>query len=138
MKQRININSVVNETINEFGNVKVVCRLNNILENLGLNLSELADITGIRYASLHELANNKKVTLNLQHTLAIMVALRVPSFDSLFEIQFEDGEREAEYKEEVYQVHEAQQGLPDYVLNRRQVNKQRVSEWKTEYKKTLE
>lgn len=138
MKQRLNINSVVNETINEFGNVGIVCNLSNILENLGMSLMELSDLTGIRYASLNELANNKKVTLNLQHVLAITIALRIHSFSDLFELEFEDAERGNDFAKESYKVHEQNAGLPDYVLQRRETNKKKVAEWKEEYKKTLE
>lgn len=113
MKKRKNINDVVNETMEQFGKVTVVCKLQNIIDDVGLNLRELSLLTGIRYASLNELKNGKKVTLNLQHTLAIMVALRVKSFDQLFELVFEDENEAARFDAEAEDIHVKQFGLPD-------------------------
>lgn len=138
MKKRANINDVVVETMNEFGEARIHCRLGEIMENIGVNITELADLTGIRYVSIHELVHNKKVTFNMQHLLAIMVALRISDISDLLQIQFEDKEREEEFKKESIDVHDKMRGLPDYVVARRKVNKERVLEWKEEYKKSLE
>lgn len=110
IKKRKNINEVVNETIEQF-HVNVKCNLGERLADLGLTIRELSLLTGIRYASVNELVNNKKVTLNLQHLLAIMVALRITSFDELFELEFdftEEKERFISEGEEYKKV-----GLPD-------------------------
>src|SRR5690625_6565983 len=80
---RKNINEVVNETIFQFPSIKFKVNLDEKVKEVGLNFTELSLLTGIRYASINELKNNKKVTLNLQHILAIMVALRIKSFDEL-------------------------------------------------------
>ncbi|MDF2010229.1 helix-turn-helix domain-containing protein [Priestia megaterium] len=94
MKKRKNINDVVNETIEQFPSIKMVCKLEDHLANLGMTLRELSLLTGIRYASLNEMKNGKKVTLNLQHVLAVMVALRIKNLNELFDTQFDDPKEE--------------------------------------------
>jgi DNA-binding Xre family transcriptional regulator len=111
MKRRKNINDVVNETMEEFGRVVVQSNLSERLADMGLNLSELSLLTGIRYASLNELKNGKKVTLNLQHLIAIMITLRVKSFDSLFTLVFEEKDKEDLFDKEALEYLE--KGIPD-------------------------
>lgn len=72
--------------------------VSNIQDEIGINLRELSLLTGIRYASLNELKNDKKVTLNLQHVLAVMVALRIPNIGDLFEFQIDDNDIEEKSK----------------------------------------
>uniref|UniRef100_UPI001CCFBCCE helix-turn-helix domain-containing protein n=1 Tax=Escherichia coli TaxID=562 RepID=UPI001CCFBCCE len=103
MKKRKNINEIVNETMEEFGQVKVQTKISERLEELGMNLVELSKLTGIRYASLNELKNGKKVTLNLQHLIAIMIALRIKSFDQLLTLNFMDNDMEELFDKEVLQ-----------------------------------
>ncbi len=121
IKKRKNTIELVNETINEFGEVMVSCKLQDKLDELGMTVMELMHLTGIRYASLNDLKNNKKVTLNLQHLLAIMVALRIKSFDELFELKFEEEENEKEFEEEVEYYYS--KGLPDSALDKMKKNK---------------
>lgn len=111
MKKRKNINEIVNETMEEFGRVKVQTKLAERIEELGLSLMELSKLTGIRYASLNELKNGKKVTLNLQHLIAIMIALRIKSFDQLLSLDFMENDMEELFDKEVLQY--AEQGLPE-------------------------
>jgi hypothetical protein len=121
MKKRKNINEVVNKTIEEF-DVKVNCKLGTILDEVGLSIRELSLLTGIRYASVNELVNNKKVTLNLQHVLAIMVALRITDFNQLFELEFEDVNEHDVYRNEAFQIHDKGAGLPDSVFDKIKAN----------------
>lgn len=111
MKKRKNINEIVNETMEEFGQVKVQTKISERLEELGMSLVELSKLTGIRYASLNELKNGKKVTLNLQHLIAIMIALRIKSFDQLLSLDFMENDMEELFDKEVLQY--AEQGLPE-------------------------
>ncbi|MFS0689963.1 helix-turn-helix transcriptional regulator [Sporosarcina sp. 179-K 8C2 HS] len=111
MKKRKNINEIVNETMEEFGQVKVQTKISERLEELGMSLMGLSMLTGIRYASLNELKNGKKVTLNLQHLIAIMIALRIKSFDQLLILDFVDEDKEELFDKEVLKYRE--QGLPD-------------------------
>ncbi|MGN7387861.1 helix-turn-helix domain-containing protein [Sporosarcina sp. SAFN-015] len=111
MKKSKNINEIVNETMEEFGQVKVQTKISERLEELGMSLVELSKLTGIRYASLNELKNGKKVTLNLQHLIAIMIALRIKSFDQLLSLDFMENDMEELFDKEVIQY--AEQGLPE-------------------------
>lgn len=131
MYKRKNINEIVNETILSFGEVYVKSKLKDKLGELGLSITELSHLTGIRYASVNELANNKKVTLNLQHLTAIMIALRVKSFDELFELCFEDDNKAEEFEEEV--EYYSSKGIPDSALQKIKENKIRLDE---HYKKS--
>lgn len=121
---RKNMSEVVNETIFQFPSIKFVCNIDKLCKDAGINLSELSNLTGIRYASISELNNSKKATLNLQHVLAIMVALRIKSFDDMFEMQFED-DVDAE-KFEIDSVYYRKEGLPNSELNKILVNKERL------------
>jgi len=131
MYKRKNINEIVNETILSFGEVYVKSKLKDKLDELGLSITELSHLTGIRYASVNELVNNKKVTLNLQHLTAIMIALRVKSFDELFELCFEDDIKAEEFEEEV--EYYSSKGIPDSALQKMKENKIRLDE---HYKKS--
>ena len=111
MKKRKNINEIVNETMEEFGQVTVQTKIAERLEELGMSLNQLSLLTGIRYASLNELKNGKKVTLNLQHLIAIMIALRIKSFDQLLTLDFMDKDMEDLFDKEALKY--AEQGLPD-------------------------
>ncbi|MFB1050383.1 helix-turn-helix domain-containing protein [Paraliobacillus sp. JSM ZJ581] len=121
---RKNINEVVNETIFQFPSIQFRCLLNERCEEVGINLMELSNLTGIRYASVNELANSKKVTLNLQHILAIMVALRLKSFDELFEIYFEENKDSERYTME--SDYYRNKGLPDSTFKKIEDNKIRL------------
>lgn len=111
MKKRKNIHEIVNETMEEFGQVTVQTKIAERLEELGMSLNQLSLLTGIRYASLNELKNGKKVTLNLQHLIAIMIALRIKSFDQLLTLDFMDKDMEDLFDKEALKY--AEQGLPD-------------------------
>ena len=93
----------------EFGQVTVQTKIAERLEELGMSLNQLSLLTGIRYASLNELKNGKKVTLNLQHLIAIMIALRIKSFDQLLTLDFMDKDMEDLFDKEALKY--AEQGL---------------------------
>ncbi|MBS4224198.1 helix-turn-helix domain-containing protein [Lederbergia citrea] len=124
MKKRKNINDVVNETIEQYGKVRVICKLQDRIDEVGLNLRELSLLTGIRYASLNELKNGKKVTLNLQHLLAVMIALKIQSFDELFELQFDEDDAIERFEADA-QIYK-DTGIPDIDLKRIESNAERL------------
>jgi DNA-binding Xre family transcriptional regulator len=128
IKKRKNINEIVNESIEQCGEVKVKCLLQERCEERGLNLTELSNLTGIRYASLNDLKNGKKVTLNLQHTLAIMVSLRLKSFDDLFQLEFEDYNDSVKFEYDSFEYEK--NGLPDSEYEKIKVNEKRLQEMK--------
>lgn len=103
--KRKNQTDVLAETLSMFPSAKVVCKLEEKLSEVGLNLRELSLLTGIRYASLNDMKNGKRVSLTLQHVLAIMFVLRIKSFDELFELVFEDKEEEKRFNEEAEKLY---------------------------------
>lgn len=125
MISRKNINAVVNETIMQFPSIGYKCNLQERMDEVGINLTELSNLTGIRYATLNDLKNAKKVTLNLQHVFAVMVALRLESFNDLFEITFVDADDAKRFKDEseLYRKN----GLPETELKRMEENKIRLA-----------
>lgn len=62
-------------------------RLDDILKERKLPLAWLQEQTGIRYASLHDLKENKRDKVNLYHLYAIMNALGITDFNEMFEIE---------------------------------------------------
>jgi transcriptional regulator with XRE-family HTH domain len=130
MKKRKNINDIVNESIEQCGEVEVKCLLQERCEERGLNLLELSKLTGIRYASLNDLKNGKKVTLNLQHTLAIMVTLRLQSFDELFVLDFKEEDDARQFETDAYYYEK--NGLPDSEYDKIQVNAERLEKMNKE------
>ena len=122
--KRKNINDVVNETIEQFPSIRMACKLQDRLDDVGLNLRELSLLTGIRYASLVEMKNGKKVTLNLQHVLAVMVALRIRNMSDLFDIVFDDAGEEERFVSD--SEHYRSMGVPDEEMNRMKDNAVRL------------
>lgn len=66
----------------------VIIRLHEVLKKRGLTISDLHRMTGIRIASLSELANAKKYSLNIIHLVLIMQALRITDVNELFDVRF--------------------------------------------------
>ncbi|MEY8748905.1 helix-turn-helix domain-containing protein [Alkalicoccobacillus gibsonii] len=63
-------------------------KLFEVLKQRGLTLSDLHRLTGIRNASLSELANGRKFSLNIVHIVVIMQALRITDIRELFDVEF--------------------------------------------------
>lgn len=124
LHKSMKINDVVNETIEQFPSIKLKCNLAEVLEYRGMTLRELSLLTGIRYASLNELKNGKRVTLNLQHVMAVVVALRITDFGSLFEIDFGEEEEKQRFISESHEYDE--NGVPDSEFSRLKENAVRL------------
>jgi DNA-binding Xre family transcriptional regulator len=116
MKARKNISPLSMEIINQFPSVSIISHLQERLDERGLSLLELSKYTGIRYATLHDFKTGKKQAINIQHLLAIMVALRLNSFDDLFELDFEDVDEHDTYRMEAEDY--ANNGIPDDIYKR--------------------
>ncbi|MED4128261.1 helix-turn-helix transcriptional regulator [Shouchella miscanthi] len=69
---------------------KIVIKIHEILRQRDLSLSDLHRMTGIRIASLSELSNARKSTLNIIHIVVIMQALRITDVREIFDIQFNE------------------------------------------------
>ncbi|GAF13078.1 hypothetical protein JCM19046_124 [Bacillus sp. JCM 19046] len=78
----------------------VIIHLHDVLKQRGLTISDLHRMTGIRIASLSELANARKYSVNIIHLVLIMQALRITDVTELFEVRF-SAETKAEWAEEM-------------------------------------
>ena len=88
----------VNETTQNLidsSSIRLVSKLGDILAERRITQTELSEVTGIRHASINEMLHDKKKTINKQHLMAIMVALKLKDITDLYEVVFDD-ERELE------------------------------------------
>ena len=67
-------------------NKELKMRLGDLLIENGLSQREFSKMSGIRQATINEIANNKKNSIHFDHLLRIMITLELESFDSVFEI----------------------------------------------------
>ncbi|OMI07669.1 XRE family transcriptional regulator [Bacillus paralicheniformis] len=74
---------------------KVVIKLGEVLKERGLSQGDLHRLTGIRTASLNDMANAKKQSINVLHLVAIMCALRITDIRELFDIEFDEEVKQA-------------------------------------------
>ncbi|MGR9546585.1 helix-turn-helix domain-containing protein [Priestia megaterium] len=80
---------------------KVRIKLSEVLEQRGLTQGDLHLMTGIRAATLSEIANGKKQSFYFVHLVAIMCALRITDIREIIDVEFEENVKEA-WKEEMH------------------------------------
>lgn len=89
MNQIVNIHAKTNAEVtghlSEFPYYTIKCKLGRVMKDRGIRLQELSDLTGIRIATLSELANMKRTAVNIPHLLVIAKALRLIDIGELFE-----------------------------------------------------
>lgn len=79
--------SVPRRTANVIAGDKMIkFKLKEYLQEQGLSLYWLAKETGIRYATIHDIANNKTTTLNLYYLYVIVNTLGIKDMNLLFEV----------------------------------------------------
>lgn len=85
----IKVNDKTNERVTENLNFHPMfllrCKLGEILKERGLSFQELSDLTGLRVATISEIVNMKRTTLNVPHLLVIAKTLRITDVANLFE-----------------------------------------------------
>lgn len=96
-KTHKSINSITKEIL-ESSSIRLVCKLGNILEQRGMNQTELSLLTGIRQPSINDIIHQKKNTVNIQHLLAIMLTLKLTDLTDIYEVVFEDIDEEVQLK----------------------------------------
>ncbi|PFW43830.1 XRE family transcriptional regulator [Priestia megaterium] len=79
---------------------KVKIKLTEVLESRGLTQGDLHYMTGIRLATLSEIANGKKQSFYFIHLVAIMCALRITDMREIIDVEFDKEVVEA-WKEEM-------------------------------------
>ncbi|PGS22399.1 XRE family transcriptional regulator [Bacillus cereus] len=75
----------VKKNLERFPYFTVRCKLGEILKDRGISMTELSHLTGIRTASLSELANMKRTTISVPHLIVIAVTLRITDLNDLIE-----------------------------------------------------
>jgi DNA-binding Xre family transcriptional regulator len=88
-----NTNEILREAM-ESNPFRVNIKLDKILEKRGLSQGDLHRLTGIRMATLNDLINGKKNSINLAHISVIMIALRISDMTEIFDIEFEEEVKE--------------------------------------------
>jgi DNA-binding Xre family transcriptional regulator len=96
---RMNGVEITHDLINKYPS-KVRLKLDEIMNERGIALGDLYRLTGIRIATLSEIKNGRKNSINIVHIVAIMVALRISDIRELFDVDF-DEEVKKEWKEEM-------------------------------------
>ena len=88
-----NTNEILVEAM-EKNPFEVKIKLGDILEKRKLSQGDLHRLTGIRMATINELINGKKNSINLAHITVIMIALRIYDMREIFDIEFSDEVKE--------------------------------------------
>ena len=67
--------------------VKVEILINELLRNYGLSMNQLHLLTGIRRATLSELANGKRQRIQLEHIEKIASALKIEDINEIITLE---------------------------------------------------
>lgn len=78
-------NDKIAENLNQHPDFLLRCKLGQILKERGFSMQEFSDLTGIRIATISEIVNMKRTTLNVPHLLVIAKVLRITEVSDLFE-----------------------------------------------------
>ena len=93
------MNELVVGTAGRLEDAEIIIKLDDLLKERGISQKDLAMMTGMRIATISEIANGKGISFNKVQLLSIMVALRLTSFNQLFEIRLPESLRE-KYEEQ--------------------------------------
>lgn len=77
-------NGATRDVLEEFPDFQLECRIEELMEERGLKMDELCELTGIRPATLSFMVNDKKSTINIGHLTAIASALRITDIRQLY------------------------------------------------------
>lgn len=70
--------------------MELYVRLNEILQERDMTQKRLSDITGLRPATISEICNNQRTTLNRDHLVKIISALNIKEINDLITIKKEE------------------------------------------------
>lgn len=74
----------------EIYGIEIRFKLDDRLKERGMTLRDLNEICGLRLATISDIINGNKSTINFQHLIAIMIVLRITDITEIFEIHFPD------------------------------------------------
>lgn len=86
---RLGGSEVVMDMIEKYPN-KVEIKLGEVLKKRELSQGDLHRMTGIRVATINEIVNAKKYSMNIVHLVAIMSALRITDVREIFNVEFDE------------------------------------------------
>ncbi|MFD9628635.1 helix-turn-helix domain-containing protein [Peribacillus muralis] len=95
--------ALTNETairLLEGSSIEIVCKLGELMTDRGINQTELSRLTGIRQATINDIIHDKKHTMNKEHTMILMLVLKLTDINQLYEVKFNDIEEEVALKKE--------------------------------------
>ncbi|MFT8313281.1 MAG: helix-turn-helix transcriptional regulator [Clostridium sp.] len=84
------INDTILNIINSVDGITITSRLDDALAERGLSQKDLAEITGLRQASISELIKGDKTSLNKLHIIVVMIALRITDMSEILSIEFDE------------------------------------------------
>ena len=93
--------AITNETavsLLEGSSIEIVCKLGELMNDRGLNQTELSRLTGIRQATINDIIHDRKHTMNKEHTMILMLVLKLTDINQLYEVRFNDIEEEIAIK----------------------------------------
>lgn len=93
------MNPIVVGTASHLKGAKIVYKIDDALKERKLTQKQLAAMTGMRVATISELVNGKGTNINYVQMLALIAALRLTSFEQIFEIRLPE-EMEEQFKRE--------------------------------------
>ncbi|WP_182200399.1 helix-turn-helix domain-containing protein [Paraliobacillus salinarum] len=71
----------------EQSNVKITIKLKELLNQRGITQQEFAEMSGLRTATISEIANNQRTSINKKHLETIIQTLDLSSMDELLSIE---------------------------------------------------
>jgi transcriptional regulator with XRE-family HTH domain len=98
-------NEQIMSNLEKFPYFTLKCKLGEVLKERGMKMQELSDLTGIRVATISELVNMKRSTINVPHILVIAQVLRITDISKLFEFIMPE-DTEAVFKEDQQTINE--------------------------------
>jgi putative transcriptional regulator len=104
-------NEQIMSNLEKFPYFTLKCKLGEVLKERGMKMQELSDLTGIRVATISELVNMKRSTINVPHILVIAQVLRITDVSKLFEFIMPEDTEETFRNDQ--QVIEEQGMLPE-------------------------
>lgn len=74
------------EVFYKVGKLYLNIKIKQLLKEKGISQKELAERTGLREATISELANNRRDVINKQHLLLIMEELNIDDLNDIVEV----------------------------------------------------
>jgi len=78
----------VKNTINTGGEIYITSNIDVLLAERGLDYQRTANISGVRNMTISDIASCRKSKLSLDHTISLMVALRITDIREIVNVVF--------------------------------------------------